>query len=88
MNKIESSQQPLQQQQQLLPDVTVLNDLPTDGITCLHYLHKQPLERSDEELLASTSWDGHVRIHNTSSTNRSCVLDYNMNSGPLFDNKC
>jgi cell cycle arrest protein BUB3 len=75
MNKIESSQQ-------LLPDVTVLNDLPTDGITCLQYLHKH--QHRSEELLVSTSWDGHVRIHNTTSTNRSCVLDYNMNSGPLL----
>ena len=77
MSKIES-QLP---EQQVLPDVSVLNDLPTDGITCLQYLHKQ--RREDEELLASTSWDGHVRIHNTTTT-RSCVLDYNMNSGPLL----
>jgi cell cycle arrest protein BUB3 len=77
MNKVESQAQ----QQPVLPDVSVLNDLPTDGITCLQYLHKPP-QRS-EELLVSTSWDGHVRIHNTTTT-RSCVLDYNMNSGPLL----
>ena len=80
MNQMESQSQPPQPPQPLIPDVTVLQDLPTDGITGLQYLHRPP--DRPEELLASTSWDGHVRIHNT--TTRSCVLDHYMNSGPLL----
>ena len=42
-----------------LPEAKALPDAPTDGITALSYLGEKPL-------LASTSWDGTVRVHDTS----------------------
>ena len=45
MNKIEASNS----QQVVLPDVSVLNDLPTDGITCLQYLPQQ--QQSPEKVV-------------------------------------
>jgi cell cycle arrest protein BUB3 len=59
----------------LPPEAVALDDPPTDGITCLQYLGRQPL-------LVSTSWDGYVRVHDTST--RSRMLIQNMNSGPLL----
>ena len=42
-----------------LPEAVVLPDGPTDGITALSYL-------GAKSLLASTSWDGTLRLHDTS----------------------
>ena len=49
----------------------------SDGISALSYLPKQ-----DASLLASTSWDGSVRLHDTVA--RSAVMTQTMDSGPLL----
>lgn len=58
-----------------LPEAKALDDPPTDGITGLSYL-------GEKLLLASTSWDGSVRVHDTAT--RSLMLSHMMNSGPLL----
>lgn len=59
------------------PDVYSLPDPPSDGITELAYLNKANLSH-----LASTSWDGSVRIHDTAA--KAAVLCHAMDSGPLL----
>lgn len=54
-----------------------LPDPPTDGITGLSYI---------EDLLASTSWDGCIRIHDTKT--RSHKATKTMESGPLLSLAC
>jgi cell cycle arrest protein BUB3 len=44
-----------------LPEAIVVPDAPTDGITALAYL-------PHTSLLAATSWDGSVRVYDTSTT--------------------
>jgi cell cycle arrest protein BUB3 len=58
-----------------IPEAKALDDPPTDGITCLSYLGKKML-------LASTSWDGVIRVHDTST--KALMLSHAMNSGPLL----
>ncbi|CAB9502639.1 Mitotic checkpoint protein BUB3 [Seminavis robusta] len=58
------------------PEAVSLPSPPTDGITALSYLPGQPT------LLASTSFDGAVRIHDTNE--RKFVLSQTMESGPLL----
>jgi cell cycle arrest protein BUB3 len=59
-----------------LPEMRALIDPPTDGITGLCYLGSKPL-------LASTSWDGSVWVHDT--TGRGAVmLSHMMHAGPLL----
>lgn len=41
-----------------LPEAKALTDAPTDGITALEYL-------GNKSLVASTSWDGVLRVHDT-----------------------
>ena len=53
----------------------------TDGITKLEYLQKD-----NKSLLASTSWDGSFRLHDTSS--KSAILAQGMESGPLLSLAC
>ena len=55
-----------------------LPDPPTDGITSLTYLKNIS---SSTTLLASTSWDGCIRIHDTNAMSK--VLSHQMDSGPL-----
>jgi cell cycle arrest protein BUB3 len=59
-----------------LPEAKPLPDPPTDGITALKFLPSSPA------LLASSSWDGAVRIHDTEAM--SCQLSHVMDSGPLL----
>jgi hypothetical protein len=62
-----------------LPEAKALPDPPTDGVSALQYL------RSGEEsstLLASASWDGCVRLHDTERW-VSQINQY-MDSGPLL----
>lgn len=54
---------------QIIPEAIALPDAPTDGITCLSYLGEQPL-------LASTSWDGTMRVHDTAT--RQLKLSHGM----------
>lgn len=49
----------------------------SDGISALSYLPKE-----GTSLLASTSWDGSVRLHDTVA--RTAVLSQTMDSGPLL----
>lgn len=58
------------------PAAISLPDPPTDGITQLQYL-KDP-----KSLLASTSWDGSVRIHDTAT--QSLKLQHAVECGPLL----
>ena len=64
---------------QPLPEPTSLPSPPNDGITSLQYLPSNSLSSS---LLASTSWDGALRIHDTSAKNH--VVTQTMDSGPLL----
>lgn len=58
-----------------IPEAKPLNDPPTDGITKLCYLQHT-------SKLASTSWDGSVRVHDT--IENKLLLNHSMDSGPLF----
>ena len=69
-----SSQQ--QQQQQQPPEAISLPSPPNDGITSLQYLPSSP------SLLASTSWDGGLYIHDTLSNEH--LVTQSMECGPLL----
>lgn len=58
-----------------------LPDPPTDGITSLKYL-SQNASTSSKSLLASTSWDGCLRLHDTNLS--TSILSHQMDSGPLM----
>jgi WD40 repeat protein len=60
-------------------EIEALPSPPTDGVTQLSYL---PVTSSSSSLLASTSWDGSVRIHDTLA--KTAVLSHVMDSGPLL----
>jgi len=62
---------------QITPECRSLPAPPTDGITSLSYI---PADSTS--LLASTSWDGSIRIHNTSSM--SLESSHAIESGPLL----
>jgi hypothetical protein len=61
-----------------LPEAKALPDPPTDGVSALEYLSNTQL--------ASTSWDGCARIHNTGEGEEewSLKLCHAMESGPLL----
>mmetsp|Transcript_8065 Transcript_8065/g.11715 ORF Transcript_8065/g.11715 Transcript_8065/m.11715 type:complete len:333 (-) Transcript_8065:37-1035(-) len=59
-----------------LPDAKSLPDPPTDGISALQFIPSSPA------LLASTSWDGSARVHDTEGW--TCELSQSMDSGPLL----
>ena len=61
------------------PEARALPDPPTDGITQLSYL---PATSSNASLLTSSSWDGSIRIHDTSALSHVC--SHSMESGPLL----
>jgi cell cycle arrest protein BUB3 len=65
----------------VLPEAKSVEDPPTDGITALQYISSN--SGNTTPLLASISWDGHVRLHQTHGT-RSCVLRQDMQAGPLL----
>jgi WD40 repeat protein len=56
------------------PEAKALPDPPTDGVSALKFL--------SSSLLASTSWDGSVRVHNVDKM--EAQLSHNMESGPLL----
>ena len=71
------------EEQQPPPEARVLADGPSDGVTALRYLPKQSSH------LASTSWDGSVRLHqigdnNNNENNNKALLSQSMGSGPLL----
>jgi cell cycle arrest protein BUB3 len=58
-----------------------------DGISCLQYLPSSSATGGDgtSTKLASTNWDGAVRVHDTANSSSSpMVLSHNMESGPLL----
>ncbi|KAI2491779.1 hypothetical protein MHU86_22778 [Fragilaria crotonensis] len=65
-----------------LPEAKALPDPPTDGVSALQYLRNGDDESSSSSLLASTSWDGCVRLHDTERW-VSQINQY-MDSGPLL----
>jgi cell cycle arrest protein BUB3 len=65
-----------------LPEAQLLPDCPTDGITRLCYLSNNNNKGSNNRLLASTSWDGNVRVHDT--TDKVLVLSHFMEAGALL----
>jgi len=69
------------------PEVRLLDKFP-DGISALSYLPKSASSHNNgKSLLASTSWDGAVRVHDTWSDRSSdspLLLAHNMESGPLL----
>jgi len=64
---------------QSTPEPTALPNPPNDGITSLQYIDTK---NSSQQLLASTSWDGAIRVHDTSS--KTHVLTHVMECGPLL----
>ena len=68
------------EEQQPPPEARVLADGPSDGVTALRYLPKK------QEHLASTSWDGSVRLHQIGDddSNSKALLSQSMASGPLL----
>eukprot|EP00586_Coscinodiscus_wailesii_P019006 CAMPEP_0172518784 /NCGR_PEP_ID=MMETSP1066-20121228/291022_1 /TAXON_ID=671091 /ORGANISM="Coscinodiscus wailesii, Strain CCMP2513" /LENGTH=216 /DNA_ID=CAMNT_0013301231 /DNA_START=26 /DNA_END=676 /DNA_ORIENTATION=+ len=56
-----------------------LPDPPSDGITSISYL---PNQQSNSSILAATSWDGGLRVYDT--TAMTSVVARNMESGPLM----
>ena len=57
-----------------LPEPRPVSEPPKDGITAISY--------SSQTLLASTSWDGSVRLHDT--VDMQCKLSHFLESGPLL----
>ena len=57
-----------------MADQSSLPDAPTDGITGLQFL--------DDTLLASSSWDGHVRVHST--TKQELMVRYPTAASPCL----
>lgn len=60
------------------PESRLLPDGPSDGVTALSYL-----TRPTSSLLASTSWDGALRVHDTKGA-ATLQLSHAMESGPLL----
>ena len=67
------------------PEAKLLDKFP-DGISALQYLPESPSDERGKKLLASTSWDGAVRVHDTYSERKSScqLVTHNMESGPLL----
>jgi len=68
-----------------------LPDPPTDGITALSYFTRRSAGAAPSEYLASTSWDGCLRVHDTgisseegAETDTKLLTKQNMDSGPLL----
>lgn len=59
------------------PEPRSLPSPPTDGITALCYL-------PSSSLIASSSWDGSIRVHETTKDNAELVLQRQMEGGPLL----
>lgn len=68
------------------PPEAKLLDQWSDGISAIQYLSSAAISGgSSTTLLASTSWDGTVRLHDTATTTtKSAMLSHNMQSGPLL----
>lgn len=62
-------------------DLRCLPDCSSDGITDLRYFTDHA---NNVELLASTSWDGSLRIHDTSMGQEKLMCQQNMDAGPLL----
>jgi len=68
------------------PEAKLLDKFP-DGISALQYLPASSSDDGGKKLLASTSWDGAIRVHDASSekpSNSRLLLTHNMESGPLL----
>ena len=59
-----------------MSEAKALPDAPTDGVSSLSFLP------SCSPLLASTSWDGAIAVHDIEQWNRQ--VSHNMESGPLL----
>mmetsp|Transcript_17071 Transcript_17071/g.25727 ORF Transcript_17071/g.25727 Transcript_17071/m.25727 type:complete len:374 (+) Transcript_17071:111-1232(+) len=62
------------------PEPIALPNPPNDGITSLQYIDNN--NSSSQQLLASTSWDGALRLHDTFA--KTHVLTHVMECGPLL----
>ena len=74
---------------QRAPEPFPLPSPPNDGITSLLFLPPSSSSSSSSSLLASTSWDGSLRVHDvphapSSSSSSRAVLSIAMGSGPLL----
>ena len=63
------------------PEPIALPNPPNDGITSLQYIDRTN-SSSSQQLLASTSWDGALRLHDTST--KTHVTTHVMECGPLL----
>ena len=63
----------------IIPDPKPLPDPPTDGITRLSFV---PSPSRSSSLLASTSWDGGLRLHDCDAM--ECKLSHSAAIGPLL----
>lgn len=71
------------------PEAVALPNPPNDGITSLQYIEENATsnnsgnnDNNQKSLLASTSWDGALRLHDTAA--KSHVLTHAMECGPLL----
>ena len=72
------------------PEAVALPNPPNDGITSLQYIEENATSNNNsgnnnnnqKSLLASTSWDGALRLHDTAA--KSHVLTHAMECGPLL----
>ena len=64
------------------PEPIALPNPPNDGITSLQYIDTPNKNSSQQQLLASTSWDGALRLHDT--TAKTHVTTHVMECGPLL----
>ena len=72
------------------PEAVALPNPPNDGITSLQYIEENATSNNSgnnnnnnqKSLLASTSWDGALRLHDTAA--KSHVLTHAMECGPLL----
>mmetsp|Transcript_24595 Transcript_24595/g.30249 ORF Transcript_24595/g.30249 Transcript_24595/m.30249 type:complete len:366 (+) Transcript_24595:61-1158(+) len=62
------------------PEPRSLPSPPTDGVTCLSYLPSGG--SSSSSLLASSSWDGTIRLYDTKEMKNVCI--HSIESGPLL----
>ncbi|KAL3925469.1 MAG: hypothetical protein SGILL_000386 [Bacillariaceae sp.] len=67
------------------PPEAKLLDKFSDGISAIQFLSaSSPAGGGSTTRLASTSWDGNLRLHDTSLESSPGLLSHNMESGPLL----
>mmetsp|Transcript_19251 Transcript_19251/g.24818 ORF Transcript_19251/g.24818 Transcript_19251/m.24818 type:complete len:392 (+) Transcript_19251:118-1293(+) len=66
-----------------IPEAKTLPDPPTDCISKLSFLSSSS-SSSSSSILASSSWDGGLKLHDCSATAMECKLSHTAGIGPLL----